>query len=320
MKPGDLDRDLLPRAAERVGRWRRSLLGRRDQWRSSLQGVDGRSLADLDARLTRSGPLALVRDVPQVGFVVIAAVFLAGAGTAVSQEADRNRVARQASAEQQQVLNTDGEQLIGRSTLGPEVGDDTTTYAADAASSLAAAVRADKGSRVALVSLAGYRTPGQLAALTRGVQVQRVYLRAKAAGPEAAQLPVDIKGDLLGDLGRAYATAVTGRLAAQKAYQGYVDTLEVTTADEQRFKDLYVTFARATGIEAAQYKAICACVFAAIVKGTAAQLAALTARAGVRAVEVAGEGQAIEDLLVQPLLPEIKGVVPTRQASADELG
>lgn len=320
MKPQDLDRDLLPRAAERVGRWHHALLGRRDRWRRSVQSVDARSLAQLDARLTRSGPLALVRDVPQVGFVVIAAVFLAGAGTAVSQEADRNRVARQASADQQQVLNTDGEQLIGRSTLGPDVGDDTTIYTADAASSLAAAVKAGQGSRVALVSLGGYRTPDQIVALTRGVQVQRVYLRAKAAGPEAAQLPVDIKGDLLGDLDRAYATAVTGRLAAQKAYQGYVDTLDVTTSDEQRFKDLYVTFARATGIEAAQYKARCACAFAAIVKGSPAQLAALPARAGVRAVEVADKGQAIGDLLVQPLLPEIKGVVPKRQASADDLG
>ncbi len=318
MRPDDLDRTWLPRAATVLGRWRRSWAHRRQGAAQSLHALDTRSLAQLDARLTRTGPLAFVREVPQVGFLVIAAVFLAGAGTAVSQEADRNRAAQRASAEQQQVIGGGNETLIARAVLGPDVGDQTTAYEAKAKVSLTGARGNDE--RIALVSLGGYRTPAQLAALLRGTTTERVFLRARAAGAEAAQLPVDIKGDLLTDLRAAYATAVTGRLAAQKAYQGYVDTLVVTTSDEQNFKDLYVAFAKATGIEAAQYKGGCACVFAAVVRGTPAQLTALTTRSGVRAVEVAGKGQQLADVQVQPLLPEVRGVVPKRQALADDVG
>jgi hypothetical protein len=315
----DLDQRLVPRLAERLARLADGMAARREQARR-LQPAGVRSLRDLDDRYTRRGPLALLREVPQLGFVVIAGVFLAGTGTAVSREAANNR-----RADQQTVLapvtaptELPGEEA-GSSTLGPEVGATVPAYLTHAAQGLAAAARsAPTTSRTALVSFTGYETPAQVEAMLSGYQAVRLYLRARAGGKDAAQLPVDVRGGALAaTLTKAYAQAAAGRVAAQKAYQGYVDSLEVVTKEDQAFKDLYAAFARSTGVEAREYGRGCACVYAAVVTATPTRLLQLRSRSGVRGLEVAGKGLALPDLQLLPLLPEVTGVVPQQQAAAD---
>lgn len=315
MKPGDLDDKYVPLAAAGVAALADKLAVRLARVTGFFRGLGGASLRTLDDRYAASGPLALMRDVPQVGFVLIAAVFLAGAGTAVTRENARDRAARQQAGPGPSPGTSQAPPAD--SALGPEVGETTVGYEANAARSLTeAAAGSPHSTRMALVSLDRYLTPTQVSALVQGAEVRRVFLRAKAAGKEAAQIPVDIKADLLGELRTAYTATARGRLEAQKSYQGYVDSLVVTTQDEQAFKDLYAAFARSTGIEAREYQRGCACLYALVVEAPAAQLQALRSRPGVRAVEVAGAGLELRELQVLPLLPEISGVVPKAQAGS----
>lgn len=317
MKPEDLDDRLVPLAAERVAALAERLAARRARWRSSLERARATSPGALDARYARTGPLGLVRDVPQVGFVVIAALILAGAGTVASRESSRSRAAAQQSSEQPTVGPT--QQPSDDTSLGPEVGQRTTAYEVAAAQTVTAAVAGSPDStRVALISFRAYRTPAQVDAMLSGYTVRRVFLRAQAGGRDAAQLPVDIHSNLLVELRRAYASTAKGRLDAQRSYQGYVDTLTVTTKDEQAFKNLYAAFAKSTGIEAKAYKSGCACVYAAVVEGKASRLQLLRARPAVRAVEVAGSGLKLTQLQVLPLLPEVTGIVPQQQAAVEQ--
>ena len=321
MKLDDLDSRYVARAADRVGRAARRLAERRERTAAVVQAVDVRSLRSLDNRYTTKGPLALVREVPQLGFVAIAALLFAASAAVVDQTSAQNREKARAAATDQVVTpgSDGGVQLAGRSSLGPDVGDNTSRYQNSAVLSLREAAK-QKGNRVALVSLNRYLTPSQAAQSFSGILVTRVYLRARAAGKEAVQLPVDILGQLLPDLTKQYAALVPLRRAAEKSYQGYVDTLTVTTKEEASFKELYAQFARSSAVEAHEYATGCACVFAVVVSASPDQLVSLGGKPGVRIVDVAGKGLKTGDLEIRPLLPEIRGVVPKQQAQPESTG
>lgn len=312
----ELDDRYLPRAAAKVAALADSLAERRERVRRrfrsvdphALRHVDAGTLRNLDARYASRGPLALLRDVPQVGFVLIGLVFLAGAGTAVSREGakDKQRV-------EVVIPGAEGEDN-GSRTLGPEAGEVVQTYFADAKEGLAAVAKTSS-SRVALVSLRGYLTPGQVKELLSGYRVQRIYLRSRAGGKDAAQLSIDIIGNLASALPKAYAQAAHGRDLARQSYQGYVDTLTVSTSEDQAFKDLYAAFATSTAAEANDYRGSCPCVYAVVVSATPRQLNELARKQAVRGVEVAGKGLMLGQLQVLPLLPEVTDVVPEQQAA-----
>ena len=74
--------------------------------------------------------------------------------------------------------------------LGPEVGERVDTYLADARSGLVRALQVSPGTgRVGLVTLRGSLTVRQATALTAGLRVNRVYLRAAAAGRRCCHPP-----------------------------------------------------------------------------------------------------------------------------------
>jgi len=82
----------------------------------------------------------------------------------------------------------------GGTTLGPAVGTTVPTYLAQAAQGLIAAAKSSPDvPRTALVSFTAYQTPAQVEAMLSGYPALRVYLRARAGGKEAAQLPVDVR-------------------------------------------------------------------------------------------------------------------------------
>jgi hypothetical protein len=314
-----LDGRILPAAATRVAALAEALAVRRERavhWRRNL---DLATLKQLDARYAGSGPLAFLRDVPQIGFVLIGLVFLAGTGTAVTREAAKNRLSQQQSVTAVPGPANTVTAPAGSGTLGPAVGEKVPAYLATAAKGLAQAAKsAARGDRVGLVSFSAYQTPTRVRSMLAGYHVLRIYLRAQEGGREAAQLPIEVRGDLGTTLTRAYAQVARGRLDAQRAYQGYVDSLTVTTKEDQAFKDLYATFARSTRLEARAYQRGCACVFAALVSASPPMLEQLRSRPGVRGIEVAGKGMSLPDLQVRPLLPEVRGVVPKQQAAVEQ--
>lgn len=296
----DLDDRLLPSAATRLRAGVDALEARRDQARQLAEGLRP---SELDTRFADVRLVTRLRAQPYLAGLAALALLVAGLGAAAV--VDRERLPAVGSAP------VDVGERPGPDVLGPAAGDQTGRYEQDATAGLVRAVQGDPASpRVALVSLAAYRTPAETAALLSGFTVDRVFLRARAAGAEAAALPVDVQGKLLLALERAYADTARNRRAAALSYQGYVDTLNGTSEEEAGYRALYAAFARSSRIEAREYGAGCACVFAMLVTASPAQLLTLRARPGVRAVEVAEPGLTAGLVQVQPLLPEVVGVVP----------
>ena len=104
MKLDDLDERWVPRLAVRLravvdnaGVRRERLAARLRNARASVlePGPDS-PLRGLDERYAMHGPLALLRDVPQLGLLLVAAVFLTGSVVALERAGDRQR----SSAEQ----------------------------------------------------------------------------------------------------------------------------------------------------------------------------------------------------------------------------
>ncbi len=296
------DERFLPVAAASLRRW----VGRAEVRREHVRELADRwDLAALDDRYAGRAPFVLLRRQPLVGLAVAAALLVAGVGVAVVREGEGSK-GPSSSTE----LLPQGDAPRG-TLLGPQVGDRSRDYVRDASKALVDAVRdTPDAQRVALVSLTDYKTPEQVRALLAGFTVRRAFLRARAAGKQATALPIDVRGDLLTALRAAYSETAKSRLAAQKSYQGYVDTLRPDSTQDRAFRDLYAAFARSSGIEAREYGHNCACVYSVLVTSTPTLLLSLNARPGVRAVEVAGPGIAFSQVQAQPLMPEVDGVVP----------
>lgn len=271
-------------------------------------------LRELDKTYASSGVLAAVREVPQLGFVVIAMVFLAGTGAAVVQQKAHDRKAAQQTTASPFGSGQPTDQPNPATVLGPDVGETTVDYVGNSQRGInRIAARTPDVTVLALVSFGDYRTPTEVQAMLAGVQVRRVYLRAKVGGKDAAQLPYDIQGDLIATLKTAYATVAKSRQAAHQSYLEYA----ATSTEDKAFHDMYASYAESTAREARAYQNGCACVFAAIVEGPARTLALLTNTPLVRAVQAANQGLSLRQLLVLPLLPEVNGIVPRGQTAPD---
>lgn len=300
----DLDDRFVPRAAARLRaaveavRRRRTALG--TAARAAVVPTAG-PLQRLDERFARRGPLAVVRDVPQVGLVVVAAVFLAGAGVALARSGDDG--ARPGTSQEQPAASR---------VLGPEPGASVPEYVADAASRAAAASQERPDAlHVALVSLTDYRRPQDVQDLFVGLEVQRAYLKVPSSDPSEV-LSADVQ-DLVGDLRQLYASTAARKATDQEEFLKLARTIDAADAEQQRFKEFYELSASLAGKEATAYRTGCACLFALVVRGPARTLAALPALQGVRSVELAPRGVSLAELRVRPLGPEQVTTVASRQ-------
>ncbi len=296
----DLDDRIVPRLAVRLRSVVEAARARRASMASGARrlvpappqalpaGRAGR-LQRLDDRYAR-GPLALVREVPAIGFVVIAAVFLAGSGVALARSGDDRRPDAGAGQQQSRVL-------------GPDPGASVPDYVALAAEGAAAASAArPEALRVALVSLSEYRRPQDVLDLLTGLEVQRAYLKVPSSDPSEV-LSADVE-DLVGDLEQLYAATATRKATDQAEFLALARTIDPANDEQRRFKEFYELSARLAGREATAYRTGCACLFSVVVRGPARVLAALPALQGVRAVEVAPQGVPLDELRIRPLGPE----------------
>lgn len=253
-------------------------------------------LARLDERCSRSGPLALVREVPQLGLLVVVSVFFAG--VVVARNSDEAEDARQRGG------------VAAALALGPPVGSRIDDHFRTARERAVAVARGDpEGRYLALVSLSDERTPVEAQRLVaeNGLTARRVYLRAPVGGELAEVLPVQMSGDLVAALTGAYEQTASRKAEEQRQLVSLAQSIE--SAGDADFKMFYEDAARAADQEVAAYRSACACVFALVVDARAAELAALASVPGVRGVELAPRGAELAALDITPLVPEATGVV-----------
>jgi hypothetical protein len=306
---GELDARHLPRAAA----WLRARVDRyavlRERVTRAAQAWEPQAL---DTRYGGRAPFSLLRSNPALALTVTGAVLAAGLGTALVQEGRTpdDTIPGMSASE----LFPQGDSPQGM-VLGPRIGVRVDDYVKTSTNGLVDAVHVAPGStRVALVSMREYRTPEQARIVLSGFDVRRVFLRAPAAGKQASALPVDVHGPLLAAIQKAYRDTARLRLQAQHSFQGYAEALRPKSSQDREFRDLYFAYARSSGIEAREFARECACVFAALVLATPAQLLTLNARSGIRVVQVAAPGVTVLQVQAQPLLPEVTGVVPRPSA------
>ena len=290
----DLDRRVLPTAARAL----RAGLDRVDRLTSRARSgarTAGRRVGRVEDRLTASGPLALLRDVPQIGLLVVAAVFLAG--TAAAVYLDGEDVPRTIGA-------TSPPTPVGRAQLGLAEGEPVDPYLQRASGLVEQlADRRPDGRYLALVSLDRHVPATELATLLEGTETVRVYLQAP--GVERAEtVEVPLAGTTAPTVLPALCTATAARKSDDaRELRNLAETIEVRTPDEQAQKDDYVAEADRAAAEGAAYAGPCATAFAAVVEGEAQDLAALLERDGVRGVEVAPAGARLADVDVSPVVP-----------------
>lgn len=306
----DLDERLLPRLAAALRDLLDGAAGRREAARRAAQdraralveapsrGVLGR----LDDRYASSGPLKLLRDVPQLGVLLVAAVFLAGTGAALALSGPEQ-------VREREVAEREAELPM---SLGPAVGADIDAHLAAARERAVDLSRTEPDAQyLALVSLNKGLTPRETGELLQesDLQVRRAYLRAPVPG-EPEEIVFETPRDIVTGLEQIFSEIAARKANEQQELLGTARTIEPGTPEEEEFRRVYEADARLAGQEAAAYRTGCACVFALVVEASAAELAELPALPVVRGVELAPRGATLSSLDIRPLAPTEQGVVP----------
>ena len=304
MKLDDIDKQLVPRLAVRLRALVDASAARRDRAAARVRSVTNAILepsADsplraLDDRYASHGPLALLRDVPQLGLLLVAAVFLTGSGVALERAGDQRRTSAERASDDPQIPTT----------LGPAPGTKVATYiAATRKRAVILSSSSPDHTYTALVSFSRYLTAQQTQSLLEDLQVRRVLAHVQL--PAAEVLPIPISSTVVEDVGVAFAAVSTRKVRDRKEFLNLAASIAGQTKEEQQFKAFYLDAAATALKEASAYGKNCACVFGALVRGKARDLAALPSLSGVRAVDIgAGDDDTMQ---LQPLLPEHKVTV-----------
>jgi len=293
----DLDARLVPFAAAGLRAVLDGVAARRE---AASERLAGGRLRRLDDRFAARGPLRLLREVPQLGLLLAALLFLTGAGVALSQRDDGTGA--------QQTVADDAQAPELALVLGPPVGADAEAHLAQSVERLS---ELDPTARhLALVSLRSALTPEQTGALLdrTGLGLERAYLRADVPGrPE--EVVFQTPGDVVTGLQQVFSATATRKADEQRDLLATAATIDGGTEQELEFKALYEQDASTAGAEAAAYRAGCACVFALVVNGDVASLRGLLDLPEVRGVEAAPRGAAVAALSVRPLRPAETGTI-----------
>jgi hypothetical protein len=259
-------------------------------------------LRRVDDRWTRRGPLALVREVPQLGAVLVALLVLGGAITVKSRTHPTPAGANggPSAAATPDLTADDG-------SLGPHLGDKVPLYLSAARDRLnRLAVGQPDGVVIAVVSFRHYHTPTEVRDLLGPIPVKRVFYRA-AALPLKDTVPSSVAvDDIVADSAREFARVATVRLRESAALSKQAATITndpAEKASEERDATLYAR-------EAAILKGPCDCVYAVAVRTKLRLLAEiLLDQPFVRCIDPGRPGGKIEDYDLTALLPDEKTIV-----------
>jgi hypothetical protein len=300
----ELDERLVPRIAVRLRAFVDTAGARRDRAAGRLRTAaasvldpsPASPLRALDDRYASRGPLALLRDVPQLGLLLVAAVFLAGSGVALERSGNKQR----AGASQPSV-----DPAIP-TTLGPAPGTQVAAYlAATRKRAVIVSTTSPDGTYTALVSFSRYLTPEQTTTLLGDLEAKKVLAHVQL--PTAEVLPIPVSSTLVEDVDITFAAVSKRKVRDRKEFLNLAASIAGDTKEERQFKAFYLDAAATALKEAKAYGKSCACLFGALVRGKARDLAALPSIPGVRAVDIAGGDD--DTLQLQPLLPEQKVTV-----------
>lgn len=284
-----------------------------------LSGLDRRLLPAL-GRLSRGGladrgPFRLLRDVPQLGLVLVLAV-LAGDLALVGQRYDGGGEPSPALT----ATATDPGAAPGEGpTGGPDPGGGGPlpgTQVADylAARAMALQDRAAQGrgtAGVAVVSFTSYLRPSELAGiLGPGLSVAAVLVHV----PVKAAQPVPTPGALLRPTVARPLGQLLGDVAAQLTKEGAAnqhqgDTVTIYNEGNKQEKQGFYDEAARQALEAQTLRGDGTCVYAAVVSGTLGVFATAADRPMVRLVDPAPENTDPATLAAHGLLPEDTQVV-----------
>jgi hypothetical protein len=300
----DLDDRWVPRLAVRLRAFvdrasvRRERLVERVRTASAavLQPSAESPLKALDDRYASRGPLALLRDVPQLGLLLVAAVFVTGSIVALERAGDRQRASSAQSSDDPEIPTT----------LGPSPGTKVAAYiAATRKRAVIVSASAPDHTYTALVSFSSYLTATQAQSLLGDLQVRKVLAHVQL--PNAEVLPIPITSTVVEDVSITFAAVSKRKVRDRKEFVNLAASITGQSKEEQQFKAFYLDAAATALKEAKAYGKDCACVFGALVRGKARDLAAMPALPGVRAVDIGGGDD--DTLQLQPLLPEQKVTV-----------
>jgi hypothetical protein len=256
-------------------------------------------LRRVDDRWTATGPLALLREVPQLGAVAIGALVLAN-GIAL-----RSRVHPKPPVAAQQQQPTEAPETDEDGRLGPGVGDKVAIYVAESRAHLERVGSAQPdGAAVAVVMFSGYRTPAQVRDVVGPLQVRKIFFRVPLPLPQTIVQTSPVQ-DLVRDSKRAFARYAAIRKRQADELLRVAATIEndpAQKADQEKDAALALR-------EVAVLKGTCRCVFAVVVRGRLRLLLDLLQVPGIRAIDSSGSGGMLEDFTFTALLPEEKSVV-----------
>lgn len=257
-------------------------------------------LRRVDDRWTRHGPLAIVREVPQLGALAIAALILASGITAAS----RNDPARRAgSGTEQTGPSAEGDDRL---QIGPQIGEQVDAYVTAARERVtnAATGEPDAGA-VAVVTFAQYRTPQQVRDLVGDATVVRILFRVPVAlddyQPDEAAV-----ADLLLDAKKAFVTRALRLETEIGNLQGNIDTNDHDPAQ----KEFDLAQQEKLRRQVRHLRGACACIYAVIVETKMKHTLELLNKPGIRVVDVSAPNARLGDYEdYDALLPEEKVTV-----------
>ena len=289
----DLDERLVPRIAAGLDRVAR-LFPKTPEPSGPLPVI--LRLRRLDDRWTAAGPLALLRDVPQLGAVAIGALVLASGITVAG------RTRPEATAPPGTEQSPGAEAPAGDGALGPQIGENVPAYIDDANDRLRELGEDEPdGTVVAVISFTAYRTPEQVRDLAGPLQVRQVFYRVPMPLPQGIVRTAEVD-DVVVDARREFERVAKLRSAESKELAKVAATIEGDPAQKREHE----LDARLYANEAASLRGPCACVFGVVVRARLRLLLDLLGQSGVRVVDVSEVDAHLDHLTYTALLPEEK--------------
>lgn len=288
----DLDDRIVPRLAEALDRVAR-LFPKPPEPTGPLPVI--LRLRRLDDRWTAAGPLAVLRDVPQLGALLIGALLLVNGVTA------GNRVDRRPGTEAaepgavEDLLPYDG-------TLGPGLGEKVPAYITETKVTLRryAPGRPD-GTVIAVISFDAYRTPEQVRDIVGPLQVRRILYRPPVKLPEGQPRQAALQ-DVVNGSKKVFARHAIEREREARNLRGVIDTNDHDPA--QKAED---TKNEAIALrEAKLLRGPCACIYGVVVRARLRLLMDALNLPGIRTIDISNVDAKLEEFTYTALLPEEK--------------
>ena len=274
------------------------------------------------------GPFAVLRAVPQVGFLLIALVLLgdlayaghhlAGERAPILVDQDGHRITSTPTSP----APDDDPAVVAAPTgaidpqIGPDPAQDLKTYFSQRHKALRALVAAQERAPVAaVISFTHPVAPADLAKASYGTQITAVLVHVPIAGRTTGAGAVTLgPGPLAQSVAAAVKPAIQPLLDDARNNQSQGDTTVVVTSADAAQKADYYAEATANTAEAAAYRDGGAYIYAVVTAGSPSLLLGLASHAGIRLVDPGPVGLPVDKVVPEGIFCEdtttVSEVVP----------